>query len=374
MKAIRTAMTLVVAITVGACDLISGSEDGARIRPELVRLPGAAAGNPLAQRVAAMDPGDGHATSNLEIESLRVPIHRIALANSSDDDVYAKVYECNGGCLVDLASPTFETNLLSSSTVTVDVGTYDQIDFGFCEGATTYTVYLTARATLNDTVYYTKANGSLSTEAPAEAAEIEQSGCGNSSSMPYAITVVDNGTIAQDVPDGEDAPQLVGDADLRLYFTTEDIAWAAKGTTYAIWFPGSCALPIEQAEAGEPYVCVGYPDVGAFIGTDVPAIERYATNITTSITLFVRDDLVMGGYLRRYLEAAIDPNLPFMGATGSFYEIGQNANGSISILGIQVDGGPDREYAFPQFFRSSHTGSFADHYGTVESYTATRLQ
>jgi hypothetical protein len=145
------------------------------------------------------------------------------------------------------------------------------------------------------------------------------------------------------------------------------------GTTWALHFTGSCGLSITQAEAGTPYVCIGYPVVAAFLGTEIPGVERYATNIASAATLFVQGSTVMSGYLRRHLTGPPDPMAPGLTATGSIHRITPNFNGSFQLLGYPLENGHPT-YAFPEFFRSDHSGTFFDHYQNAAAYTATRVQ
>jgi hypothetical protein len=319
------------------------------------------------------------ATTDLQIESLKMPITEIYLFNTvTPQSHHAPVYTCtDGDCLIELASSSFETDLLQSSSVTVPVGVYDAIQFSYCRaGQTDHVVYLKASVNMGGTVYYTRKDGSLATEAPAEPAAITLSGCGTESKMPYPVVVTDNGVV-QMPPEGEDGvaeePVIpVGDASLRLYFTTEDIAWAAMGATHSLWFPGWCALTLAEADAGTPYVCVGYPVVAAFLGREtIPDVERYSTNIATSLTLFTDDDAVYGGYLRRFLRSAADVEVEHLSATGAIFGVSSNGDGSLNLHGHIADSGP--EWAFPAFRRESHSGVYRNHDQIDRAYTATRL-
>lgn len=370
-------------LATAGCGSPTENKRGARIKPELVRLRGTTAHSSaaVASRRALVSAsasralmGGAFATTDLQITSLRVPITAIILENSSNTSRTAQPYTCDAGdCLVDLASASFESNLLQSSSVTVPVGTYDRVYFMFCKaGETEHVVYLTATVTLDGATYYTRANGALSTNAPAEPAAITLNGCANGSMMPYPVAVTDNGVVQQ-VPDEDgEVPTPVGEAALRLYFTTDDIAWAAMGATHSLWFPGACALSIEQAEAGTPYVCVGYPVVGSFLGTTtIPTVERYHTNIGSSVTLFTDGPAIYGGYLRRYLRSAADVEGHHLSATGALFGIATNDDGSLNIQGHLAASG--REWAFPAFRRENHSSVYSNHDQVERPYTATRL-
>lgn len=375
----RWTLLLAALVALSGCDSPTESKGskGARLRPELVRLKASFSGSPnMALFSYAGDDfpdGPGFVSSDVSIQSLRVPITTIGLINSETGDD-ANVYQCSSGdCLVELADPDFQSNLLSSSTVTVPVGEYDIVDIGFCKpGSETYTMYVRASVVLNGQTYYTKANGILSTTAPAEDAPIVPSGCGEESRMPAPIVVTDNGSIQVPPDSMTEPPAPVGDAPLRLYFTTEDIAWGAMGTKWAVHFDPWCSVDAATAEAGEPYICVSYPTVAGFLGTGVPTVERYAMDIKSSITLFVRDDIPMGGYLRRHLDGAPNPYLPILYAAGSLHDVSVNADGSVRILGYPTDVGFP-EYRFDAFRRETHSGEWADHSGTVMTYSATKV-
>ncbi len=385
-RALHALTFLLLATAVAGCGDSTAPKSGARITPELVRLK-AGSGGPSAAMVAAaaswaLEGVDGDAkfaTTDLQITSLKLPITEIYLLNTATPHSHhAPVYTCSDGdCLVELATSSFERDLLQSSSVTVPVGVYDAIQFGYCRaGQTNHVVYLTASVNLGGTVYYTRADGSLATEAPAQPAAITLNGCATQSTMPYPVIVTDNGVV-QLPPEGEDGVDdetviPVGDAALRLYFTTEDIAWAAMGATHSLWFPGWCALPLAEADAGTPYACVGYPVVAAFLGREtIPTVERYSTNIATSLTLFTDDDAVYGGYLRRFLRSAADVEVEHLSATGALFGVSSNGDGSLNLRGHIADFGP--EWAFPAFRRESHSGVYRNHDQIDRAYTATRL-
>jgi hypothetical protein len=320
--------------------------------------------------------GDTDATSNVEIISLKVPITWINLGNTEAASEAATLYQCPGDksdCLIELATPDFEKNILPSSSVTVREGTYNQIVVGYCaEGESSHTVQLTARAVLNGATHYTKADGSMSPVAPAEPALITLSGCASASTMPYAVEVTPDGVEQEMIDMPEDGP-LQGETALRLYFTTENLAWAAVNTAYAIHFPGFCAVSSEDAASGTPYICLGYPDVAGFLATEVPAIERYTLDVESAITFFKMNDHVMGGFIRRVIDGPADPYRVFT-VSGSIMEVKENEDGSIRFNGIKRADTGIYEYLFPGFSRSSHSGTFFDHYGTEFPYAATRAQ
>lgn len=375
-----------LALAVAGCGDSTGPGKGVKLTPELVRLNGSSGGasGSLAGHVLSLaveGPGTtaaAIATSDVDIMSLRMPITEIMIGSDESERV-ATAYRCTvDDCHVDLAAANFESNLLQSSSVTVPVGTYTWVQFGFCTNdRDSHDVYLTASVNMDGTVYYTRPDGSLSTESPAQAAKITMSGCAIRSEMPHAVIVEDNGVVQAAPEDeqveGEEEVVPVGDAALRLYFTTEDMAWAVMGATHGLWFPGWCALPLADAEAGTPYICVGYPVVAAFLGREtIPDVERYSTNIATSLTLFTDGSAIYGGYLRRFLRSVSDLDGHHLSATGALFGVSTNSDGSLYINGFVQSFGP--EWAFPAFRRESHSGTYRNHDQIDRPYSATRLQ
>src|SRR5690606_19838769 len=106
----RHALTvLLLAAAVAGCGDSTGPKGGTRITPELVRL-SAGSGGPSAAMVAAaaswaLEGVDGDAkfaTTDLQIESLKMPITEIYLFNTvTPQSHHAPVYTCtDGDCLI----------------------------------------------------------------------------------------------------------------------------------------------------------------------------------------------------------------------------------------------------------------------------------
>src|SRR5690606_34520407 len=209
-RALHALSLSLLALAVAGCGDSTGPGKGVKLTPELVRLNGSSGGasGSLAGHVLSLaveGPGTtaAIATSDVDIMSLRMPITEIMIGSDESERV-ATAYRCTvDDCHVDLAAANFESNLLQSSSVTVPVGTYTWVQFGFCTNdRDSHDVYLTASVNMDGTVYYTRPDGSLSTESPAQAAKITMSGCAIRSEMPHAVIVEDNGVV-QAAPEDE---------------------------------------------------------------------------------------------------------------------------------------------------------------------------
>lgn len=383
----RSLSTLAIlsVLLLGACDSLNEPKGGVRMRVELVRLRG---GGPatvanlvpslslVADGGAVAGDGEWHGiTSNIEIESLEVPIREIVLFDTETEEG-AHVYECTrggDGCLVNLASEDFERNLLESSVVRVRVGTYNAIRIGYCSGDNqTNTTYIKATAVLDGKTYYTKSDGSMSLVGPAERAAIEHD-CGASLSyLPYPITVTAEAAV-QELPDdggdGEEVIEETGEARLRLYFTTDKFAWALSPMMFLPWYP-PCFANLETVDVDDLWICAGYPEVVGFLGTEIPEMERYSLDVHAELTFFLHEGSVMGGLIR------MDYNPPFGEAAfptpATIYKVSKNPDGSLELFGSPTDEGY-WTFHFPAFQRSTHSGKFYDH-GPIEfQYTATQL-
>lgn len=383
MRKLRLGWMLLPALVLGACDNPNEPGRGVTLRAELIRLrgggPASAAHHPFALSVAragavAAEGGErGGITSDVRIESLEVPIREISIVDFETGEG-STVYQCGGqgdACLVDLASASFERNLLNSGAVRVREGVYDAVKIEYCRGddPSEGTVYVKATAELDGRTYYTRSDGSMSPTGPAERAEIPL-GCGASIlHLPYSVTVTPD-EIVQEGTDDDESVEPTGEASLRLYFTMDKIAWAISPMSSVPWGV-FCMSPLEAVDPDDLWLCVGYPELVGFLDSEIPELERYSLDMHTELTFFLHENEVMGGYFR------LDYTPPFredwtFEAPGTIYRVNKNPDGTLELLGHPTE--EFWSFRFPAFSRSAHTGEYFDHGQTKVTYTATPVE
>ncbi|MBC7533882.1 MAG: hypothetical protein H7318_20135 [Oligoflexus sp.] len=201
-------------------------------------------------------------TSNLTIESLKIPIVSVAIQDGG------AVYTCSAGttagCLVELVGPSLSNLLTGGSAGEIPEGTYNKAYVQYssnCGGSgenSDKNIGGTIRASyrLNGVTYYTKA-GSVSTTGPAEDMNFAFSRCNNPMALPKPVSVSkDSGPI-----------------NFKLYI---DLQAIAMGTT---------SLPIVAPGCGasgpnEPGVCVSSPEISITVDQNTPTVERYLLSQT----------------------------------------------------------------------------------------------
>lgn len=383
MRKLRLAWVILPALVLGACDNPNEPGRGVSMRAELVRLQsGGPASTAQHQNAIAVSWAGAEApwgaerggiTSDVRIESLEVPIREIAIVDFETGEG-SSVYRCDGSgdaCLVDLASPEFERDLLNGGAVSVPEGVYDAVRIDYCrnEDPSDGVVYVKATAELGGRTYYSRSDGSMSPTEPAEKAEIPL-GCGASIlKLPYSVTVTPDEIVQEGLED-EEAAEPTGEASLRLYFTMDKIAWAISPMSNLPWGV-FCMSPLETVDLDDLWLCVGYPELVGFLGTELPEVERHSLDIHTEVTFFLHEDEVMGGYFR------MDYSPPFreewtFGGPSAIYKVNKNPDGTLELLGFPTEN--FWSFHFPAFSRSAHSGEYFDHGPTKATYTATPVE
>ena len=361
-------ITAFLSVGLAACGDSTGLDDGASIRPQLMRLQsvGTTAAAFRADRPSTAEQGDYPWSSDIEITSLETPIRAIWLEGDGDE---ALVYECdadsNDGCLVDLAGPALQ-DLLGADAVNIDAGTYTSVAVSTCEDEGGYTSYLTGSVSFGDQTWVTKSATVLGSEGSAEAVAMEYSGCQRSYPMPEPVMVAD--TLGVQVA-------------LRLYFDIRDIAWASLGaqSTESGWIPGGCVGPQPGGVSDQPYLCVAYPDVAAVVDEVAPEIERYRINESATLGLIFHGTSgeFVGGFTRRYFAENM---LAYPGFTAdtpveAFIDNGDDTYRLYTYGGSSGGSGPTGRYLdIAAFVRDTHGGMALDYQGMEFSYEAVRIQ
>jgi hypothetical protein len=334
---------------------IAGCSDpshSARIRAELVRLPGSASAAPASVRL----PGPTGSlvrpwSSLLNISSLRGPVKKV-LINGPVQTI--EVYRCPGAhaddCLVELNSPALQ-DLLNTAPIVIVPGTYDHVRIEYCDFEMGYRAYLAGSVVIGGTTYYTRTAGNLGAVGPAEPVPLAYNGCVSEYAIATPLVVADT---------------IVAPIVLRLYFDIRDIGYAslADPTTTPLYGFG-CTPVVPPGTA--PFVCAAYPSIAAVEGLDLPVVERYRVNGGATIGLLFEagTDRFVGGYFRRYVDE--DRAWSPLFTPDSFVEsLTANSDGSYQIH--QVDGA-----TFPAFRRATHSGTATRHDGVSFAYSALRL-
>ena len=354
--------------SLGACSSLFG-HGGQNIRPQLIRI----AEEHATGAISEGDPPAGGSyewSSAIGITSIRVPIRGITLrGGNTSTNIYTCAANSNDGCLVDLAGPSLQ-DLLGAGTVTVDAGTYDEVDISTCTGEGSYHAFLSGSVSLGGAEYVTRTSGVLAPGDASEPTQLEYAGCTRSYPLPVPLVVTDTAG----------AP-----IDFRLYFDMRDLAWASLGfqDTANGWLPGGCAgpRPGDPSTGGTatPYLCTGYPDVAGVVDNAVPSVERYRINGAATIGLLFRASggQFVGGYSRRFFSEGVAAN-PGFNADTPVDEFTPNGDGNyhLSTFGGSGPGGVGVSHyvVFPAFSRASHSGTGIGQDVNPFTYTAVRLQ
>jgi hypothetical protein len=358
-------------VAASGCDLFTGPKLRLRVKPELLRVETTTLAGALAPALAAtlgVDP-TAVTSSAFDIQSLRMPIRAIEMSSSTDPKAHISIYNCaadtNDGCLVELVGPALQ-DMLSTDPIPVNPGSFDRITVGLCRNESTHTAYMRGTVVLGGTLYYTKANGTLSATAPAEHAPVSWTGCALAADLMETIVIAK--------PDQEPGGPEIGPDDMvipvRVYYDLEDVAWGATAATWANWFPAGCSVPLAQAESGTPFFCLTYPNVTGTVDTGHPILERYRVGSSITVGLFfsVSTDKPLSGQARSHFQESA-PFEPLIGSS-LFRNIVAQPDGSYRLEGWPVNGSPSP--LFPAFRRETHSGTVVDA-GVVKQYTAVRL-
>jgi hypothetical protein len=347
-----------LALSAGGCDML-GARGGVRVRAELVRMEPAASPVMGITLAASRAPGAApHWSSDVQIQSLRVPISRIWLVGSGNNN--PTIYSCPGSsddaCLVELNGPALE-DVLKGTVTNIPAGTYTALHLNNCSArdAEDYDALLSGSVTLDGTTYHSRTDGTMGESGPAQAARMPFHGC--SREWPLGEPLVVNDTLDV-IP-------------IRLYFDTRDIAFAMVGPEAALaWGLSGCGGTV--ANVTIPRLCLGYPDVVASRGMQLPKVERYRVNESGTVGLYFDpvSDKPLGGYTRMsYGEGRPEKvhgtfQTPVKSITptgGGVYHV-EVYGSTLGIPGV-----------FPAFQRATHSGTYTDWRGDVWGYNAVRM-
>jgi hypothetical protein len=331
---------------------ILGPDSEAKVRAELVRLPGDPLSGPAAAMLApSLAPPATGITSDVGVTSLRLPITLVELRGPGGARV--GLYSCTPGagrdCLVELNGPALQ-NLITTSEVTVSSGTYDEVAIGYCladPSVVGFDVMMAAEARFGGTTYYSRVGTGLDDTGPAEAVALQYGGCGSGFQIQPPLEVT-----------GETVETVV----LRLYFDIRDIAYAAAGQPK---FHGSGCSAVTDA-AVTPFVCSAAPTVVALYDGLPPVVERYRINGSSTIGLNFQTSsgAFVEAYVRRYFTPGEAWN-PGFTPDGFFQTFTPNGDGSYRL--------ERSDATFPSFRRETHTGTMLTSDLGPVAYTAVRL-
>jgi hypothetical protein len=243
----------------------------AQVTPALKRIDNTAAINGLSSSIGLA----GDANSDLDIQSLEVPILGITLSGTDAPNT-AQVYICeitaDEDCLVDLADGQALQNLLGTSTaLDVDVGTYDTIQISTCTDEEYYTGYIKATGELDGSTYKTKANSSTIVVGSSGAGKqaIKFRGCSRQYPIPGGLTL----------EEGESF-------NVNLFFDLTHIAFFSLADAENLCSAGgnsvedsACGTTGGDAAPDGPFVGVNYLDVVATVNNDAPDLELFFVEI-----------------------------------------------------------------------------------------------
>lgn len=289
--------------------------------------------------------------------SILVPIRSITLESASRDLV-SEIYRCPGNsdstCYVDVADDAALANLTKSASVTE--GTYSILYVGTCEEATSYTAKVKGSVSLNGVTNYTTANANpLSTSiGDLDYTTVTYSGCGRRYVIPGGLSV-SNGASIQ----------------FNVLMAITNIAWANKSTAT---IPSGC---FSNSSAS---VCMAYPDIVPYVGTDTPSVQTYHINETAQagtsggqiLLLFDQASNFIGGFARRLFSQTSE--IQFASYDTGIAKFETNGNGTylVSDYGNSNDGSSPA-LRFPAFELQNHSGTLdAPLVPASYAYSATR--
>ena len=294
-------VTLALGLTLASCGLVEEKEEEktGKVTPELKRIQSSASLT-YYDLQNNQDAGGIKVSSDINIESLKVPIFDITLSGS---DRTGQIYTCkagtNDGCLVELTG-TALSNLIDADAVSIEEGTYDSVTIGTCR-SDGYEAKITASGQIpgSEETYYTQAGESaLSTSISNKGeATVYFSGCSRVYPLPSPITISEGDAVS-----------------VKLYFDITDIAFFGDGTNdsnsgKAVYAGGSSYPYNPNSTPNTTFVGVNYLDVAGTIDTGSPSIKRFritSTKNQTTVTqatvgfFYNSKNKYFGGYTRSY--------------------------------------------------------------------------
>lgn len=281
---------------------------------------------------------------------LRVPLVAISLRNSTTG-LEQSIYGCtSGSCVHDLTDDA-DLAALFANMPTLPVGTYDELNVQYCNGAAGYQAEVEGQATIDGTIYYTKNDADILTTTAADAGPVHVTfaGCSTRYALATPLVVVAGQTY-----------------DLSMFAFSRYAGWMAisAGAT-----PGGCV----KNSAGDRRLCASPPDLIPVVGASSAAatVELYAldgeasgpSDKVSGIVLLVVDGAsgeVVTGVTR---ELHMPSSVEFVQGFGTaLHRISKNSDGTYLLE--NYGGAPGAYYLrLPSFVRGrDHAGSL-DHAG-----------
>lgn len=336
----------------GAC--LSGGDGksrGVKVKPELMRAqpplvlekPAAAGRNPLAAPAWSSD---------LAITTFKVPLKRISLHNASFTKA-VDLYVCQGSgveCEVEAAGNALQ-NELDADPVMVDAGEYRYVQVKTCEDSEgEYTAALTATVSLEGRTWHTHPTAILDTAGPARPLFIRAKGCLRTYALPHPLVISES---------------LGAQVSFKLYFDPDGLAHAALGSrrTARAWSPDNCAgsRPADSDIPGDPFLCIGYPELSGVVDSVPLVLERYRINGGATLGLFFTGGtgLPIGGFTRRFFREGAEEN-PGFNAVMPLRDLSLNQDGTLSLaaFGAGFTGQKGSEFKVEAFKRENHEGDY----------------
>ncbi len=297
-------------------------------------------------------------------DSIIKPIFEVGLANSTSSTRSA-LYTCSGTtpgeCEVEITNQAALNALFAGASVAP--GTYDQMYVRHCTTGTGYTARLRGSVSIGavPTTYYTTSGADpLSTSsASLDYVTVPYQGCETTYHLASPLTVSAGDTV-----------------NLSLFFSHLNIAWARLG---AETIPSGCTQNAGMTQS----VCMAYPDIVPYVGSNTPTLERYyviedsVVNPTFesvgAMVLLVTDSVtgnVLAGFTRRlFSDSSVPPSANY---DTPLKQITDNHDGTWRLENYGSTATGTGYIVFPAFRRSSHASSYLTESGTSIAYHAYR--
>lgn len=378
----RTTIHLCIAmigLASASCGEKKKENKGYVFKTELARLGSAAALN-LANSATQIANSAYTWSSDINIESLRIPIVRIALGNYSGSPTEA-IYSCDTDCTVDLMGPEL-TNLLKDKEITTTgTGTFNQIWVSAIESTNSADLWegkIKASFVLDGVTYYTKSDDTLGTTAPAQEATFRYNGGRMDSFLPEPIILA---------PDNAAPVSLK----MKLFFDPLYLSFAVDSSKVSQGVTNSIASgPWCVGSNGGVKLCVQRMQVTASTEEATPTRERYLINDSGMLSLLLNsgNNILGGSFMPRFKEGELfkgfngglvsddaRSNRPW--STGSLATAITNSDSTYTVSNMSPDDVPNPNevggFKAARFQRASHNGTFLNSIGTEYSYSAVKL-
>ena len=290
-------------------------------------------------------------TTSTKIESYSLPLLSINLIN---DTTILPLYICAGNtsaeCHIQSTGEALKSLLKSENQQTTwpDPSAleivFDRIQINYQDiSKPKWAAKIKTSAVINGLTYYTKADGTVSTSAPAEEAEWFLSGSGPTYRLPKPIKATPTSVL-----------------DIRIYLDTAHVA--------KFLLSGGDQMTSESCIGNQTAgFCMEQPQMVATVDTSSITAEHYILSVADStrfpgkgcvgfVGLYVNaDDIVLGGYVRNYTFPKQDCGGSGM-TGGGITNVTILDSGAVSfeVWGMQQDK-PD--FIYTSFSRANHQGT-----------------